>query len=465
MVALSPLVERMSGALTDLVRQVRSAPARVLLRETALSGLVLAVGVIPIPVSLVPSGNILGTAMTACWAALLVPARRRWPVATLVAMALVLAGPNIWAMAALPAITFSAARQITPVRRLWFAVLVTGGVTFALTLAMDLDEVGGFGEVVAGYAVSVLLMLALPASVGAMLGQRRPRVRLLRERNEYLERVQSLTAAKARVEERADIAGEMHDMLGHRLSLISIHAGALELGAAKDAPAVSGQAELLRTTAATALSELREILGVLRGTEDGLDQGTGEHIGTRCDIEALVTESRSAGIEVGLTWTGDDLDKADPRTRHAVHRVVREGLTNVHKHAPSARTGVEVSVQSDRVHVVVINGPARAGGRRLPGSRSGLVGLEERIALLDGTFRNGRTAEGGFRVSADLPSRPSVAERPGPGSMVPHEEPPEPLAAEPLTWPRVLGAGCLGLLSVVPVATGVIMLIVMLLAR
>ncbi|MGW1680900.1 sensor histidine kinase [Saccharopolyspora sp. NPDC002376] len=449
------IAERLSSAVSSLAVEVRTTPRRLLVREAVLSVMVLALGLVPVPEFLMPSGHITVTVAVACWTALLVPACRRWPVTTLVATAPVFASSNFWAAAVLPAITFAATRRIAPARRLWFAVLATAVVDFALVFAFGSAD--GVGEVVAGYAVSAVLLLVLPTVVGAIVGHRRPRVRLLQERNEYLERAQLLTAAKARVEERSHIASEMHDMLGHRLSLISIHAGALELSAANDAPELSGQAELLRTTAGSALSELREILGVLRGAEDS-DLSSDDRIGTRADVEDLVAESRAAGIEVDLRWTGTDLDHADPRTRRTVHRVVREGLTNVHKHASTARTGVEVGVGNDRVDIRVTNGPAQGDGPRIPGTRSGLVGLDERIALLDGAFHSGPTPEGGFRVVAGLPTHPAVADLTGPPGLP--ELPPEPLAAEALTWPRVIGAGCLGLLAVFPILIGLAVLIV-----
>lgn len=456
MVALSPLLERFRSVISGAVHQVRTTPRRLLVRDGVLAAVVLGIGLFPVPAVLTPFTHLGWVIALACWAALLVPVCRQWPAVALLATAPVFAGPNFWAAAVLPVITFAAARRISPARRLWSVVLVTAVVDFVLMLAFQSDQLDGFADLATGHAATATLLLVLPASVGALLGHRRPRVRLLQERNEYLERAQLLTAAKARVQERGHIAGEMHDMLGHRLSLISIHAGALELGAAKNAPELSGQAELLRTTASSALSELREILGVLRGYEES-DIGSDDRIGTRPDVEELVAESRAAGIDVDLRWTGPDLDHADPRTRRAVHRVVREGLTNVHKHASTARTGVEVGVEDGRVHIRVVNGAAR-GGRRLPGTRSGLVGLDERIALLDGTFHNGPTPEGGFRLAASIPTHPATADRPEP-SVLPEQPTTEPLAAEALTWPRVLGAGCLGLLAVLPVLLGMLILI------
>ncbi|MFC5752843.1 sensor histidine kinase [Actinomadura rugatobispora] len=482
---ISPLLEgarplgRTRSAAAAVAREAaearaaaRSAPRHVVAGEVAAFVVAFAVGFFPLAMERPSPGLVAATAASACWAALLVPARRRWPVATLLATAPVFAGENIGALAVLPVVTYAAARRVRPARRLWTTVLVTAGIDTLLLLAVAV-AVGtggphGLAETLAGHAMSAALLLLFPALAGGLLGQRRPLVRVLRERNDYLERAQVLNAEKARMKERARIAAEMHDMLGHRLSLISMHAGALELTAAKDAPRVSGQAELLRTTAATAMSELREILEVLRDPEEGAAEADGERSGTRADIAGLVAESRRAGGDVELVWTGPDLDGADPRTRHAVHRVVREGLTNVHKHAPSARTRVEVAGEAGRVRVRVINGPVPGTRPRAPGTRRGLVGLEERIALLRGSFTAGPTPEGGFQIVADLHRHPPVpVPVPPPAAAgapsVPVDEPerPAPLDAEVLTLPRALGAGCLGLLAVVPVVTGLAMLIVL----
>ncbi|TDD43491.1 sensor histidine kinase [Saccharopolyspora elongata] len=337
-------------------------------------------------------------------------------------------------------------------------MLATAVVDLLLSVVREWNAPGGLGETLAGFALTVAFLLLLPALSGGVLGRRQPLVRLLRERNQYLERAQELTAEKARLKERAHIATEMHDMLGHRLSLISMHAGALEITAAKDAPRFSGQAELLRTTAATAMAELREILGVLNDTQGSPPETVGEHSGTRADITDLVAESRRAGIAVELVWSGADVDDADVRARHGVHRVVREGLTNVHEHAPTAPARVEVAHEADRIRVRVINGAAH-GAHRPSGTRRGLVGLEERIELLRGAFSAGPTPEGGFQISAELAAHPAV---PAPAANRPLPEVREPLDAEVLTLPRAVGAGCLGLLAVVPVATGLIMLIILL---
>ncbi|MEW2359435.1 histidine kinase [Spirillospora sp. NPDC029432] len=458
--------------ISALLERARSVPAR----EAAFSALALGAGLVQLALGSPSLGQSVANAAVACWTALLVPARVHRPAATLLATAPVLAADNIGAMAVLPIVAFSAARRVRSARRLWTAVAAATGAGLLILLAVGTGEPYGWAGLLAAHVLNAVLLLILPALSGSLLGRRRPLVRILRERNDYLERAQVLTADKARMQERARIAAEMHDMLGHRLSLISMHAGALELGAAKDAPRLSGQAELLRTTAATAMSELRDILGVLRDTMEADPGGTGESTGTRTDIAGLVAESRRAGIDVELAWTGPDLDGADPRTRHALHRVVREGLTNVHKHAPAARTRVEVAGDGDRVRVLVVNGPVPGERPRPPGTRQGLIGLDERIALIRGALAAGPTPEGGFRVTADLPCHPAVPMPAAPGLTtpgpavpepgipepgIPRDEPAPPLDAEALTLPRALGAGCLGLLALVPVAGGLVMLAVM----
>jgi Histidine kinase len=275
------------------------------------------------------------------------------------------------------------------------------------------------------------------------------------ERNDYLEHARALTASTARSDTRAHIASEMHDMLSHRLRQLTAHASALEHSAAVQAPELREQVELIRKTSAVAMDELREILGVLGTIE------ADEDAGTRADVERLVAASADAGMSVHLDWSGDDLADADARLRRAVHRVVREALTNVHKHAPSARTRVSVQV-AERVHVEVVNGPSAAprGG----GTRRGLIGLEERVELIGGSFLAGPFA-GGFRVAAELPLHPVAQEETGAAGTVP-EAPPPPITAEVLTVPRVVGSGCLATLSVVPaLGTAFVLLVVAIFSR
>ncbi|MGI5505904.1 sensor histidine kinase [Lentzea sp. CA-135723] len=405
------------------------------------------VGLVPLIAPLAPVPHWTLTVTTALWIAALVWIAPKKPEWALLLTAPLFAVNNLWAQAITTFVVFTACRRIDRMGRLWALLGIMTVLQGGFSQLQESYRSMPFWEAAFGAIVGSVFFVLFPAVSGMLLGRRRPMVRLLQERNEYLERARALTAASARSDERAHIAGEMHDMLGHRLSLISIHAGALELTTASKAPQLHEQAELIRTTSSLAMAELREILGVLRTNPEpeSLDEDTG----TRSDITALVEVSGAA-----LDWSGDDLHGADPRTRRAVHRVVREALTNAAKHAPSARTRVQVAVQNGRVRIQVLNGPSSAGPGK--GARRGLVGLEERVGLLGGSFSAGPPVEGGFRVAADVPLHPP-AQADLAGTEV--AEVPPPLAAEVLTVPRVLGGGCLGLLALVPIAGALVVLL------
>lgn len=470
---------------------VRGAGRRTVVAEGLVCLLTAAFGLVPL-LLVVPARPGLAVA-EALWAVLLVALRRGRPVAAVLGTPLLVVGVNVWTLAVAPLVVMSATRRIAPTRRAWQVVGAASAGVGVLTAVTAPFRTEGLAVQVVGHAVSLALLLVLPALAGTLLGQRRPLVSLLRERNAYLERARVLTAEAARTEERNRIAGEMHDLLGHRLSLISVHAGALELAAARQAPDLAGQTELLRTTAGTAMEELREILGVLRHADlaGPADDRPGDGRGTREDIAALVNESRRTGSAVELDWSVPDGAEPGPRTRQAIHRVVREGLTNVLKHATGAPTWVQVrgvGGADGEIEVSVVNAPSPVAGPSRGGSHSGLAGCEERVGLLGGTFEAGALVNGGFRVAARLPGR-SAAGRSSAGHSSPghasagHASPghsphrrasappplvrpgPEgaraPLPDEILTWPRVLGSGCAALVVVLPTVGFLVVLLVL----
>ncbi|MEO5901454.1 MAG: histidine kinase, partial [Ilumatobacteraceae bacterium] len=188
------------------------------------------------------------------------------------------------------------------------------------------------------YTVLALLEAWFFTAAGAYVGARRDLVVSLRDRAVRAEDERELRAEQARFEERARIAREMHDVLAHKVSLIALHAGALEINPGAEAAQVQQTVGLIRTTAREALDDLREVLGVLRA-------GTGgEHElappPRADDVARLVEASRSAGVRTELVMLVDELPDAVART---AYRVVQEGLTNVHKHARGAASCVTVS--------------------------------------------------------------------------------------------------------------------------
>ncbi|QQM40296.1 two-component sensor histidine kinase [Streptomyces liliifuscus] len=470
---------RLRREAAEIRAALRAAPRRTVVAEGLVCAVAAAFGLIPL--LLIPPDRPVLAVLEALWAALLVAARRGRPVAAVLGAFPLLAGANVWVLAVVPLIVLSATRRIAPPRRAWRIVGVACAALGGLTVAGGLFRWETLPMNLAENAVSAVLLLLLPTLAGTMLGRRRPLVDLLRERNTYLEQTRTLTAAAARMEERTRIAREMHDLLGHRLSLISVHAGALELAAARQAPPLAGQVELLRTTAGTAMEELREILGVLRHSDlSDLPDETGGDRGTYEDITALVAQSRqTGGGPVELAWSVPDTVEVGARVRQAIHRVVREGLTNVLKHASGAPTLVEVRGTDAGIEVYVTNGVPRVPGDSRGGTSSGLAGLQERISLLGGTFGAGALPDGGFRVTAWLPSHatngpvPAAPSEAGAEPLPPAPRPPSgdgdtwragannPLSAQTLTWPRVLGAGCTAVLVVLPTAGFLIVLLVM----
>ncbi|MFD7431557.1 sensor histidine kinase [Streptomyces sp. NPDC059818] len=436
---------------------VRAAPRRTVVTECVLAGLVLLCSLAPVP--LIPPAHPVAVALLGVWAALLVPARRMYPALTVLGCVPVIAGDNVWAMVVVPCVVWSAVRRIAPVRRAWGVIgASSAGAVLMSIAAQSFSGLPTMPYLVAGAGVAVLFLL-LPALSGMMLGHRRPLTGLLRERNAYLEQTRFLTDEAARMEERARIAAEMHDLLGHRIGLISVHAGALQLAAERQAPPLASQAELLRTTAGTAMDELRGILGVLRH-HSGEDSG---ERGSREDLSALVADSRNAGADAELHWNATGPTDADARTRQAVHRVTREGLTNALKHASGAPVRVTFQDEGDTVAVAVVNDAPPVPCPPGAGNRSGLVGLQERISLLGGALHAGPRPEGGFVLSARIPVRPDSAPvyaiSPGQVSGGAGSRP--PLSAEVLTWPRLLGGGCAALLVLLPTIGGTIALLIM----
>jgi signal transduction histidine kinase len=208
-------------------------------------------------------------------------------------------------------------------------------------------------------------------------------------------------AEQARVEERVRLAGEMHDVVTHRINLMVLQAGAL--GARTTDPAARAAADELGEAGRQALAELRDLLGVLRtGGTTGAGPGSGAPVE---GLAALVDESRAAGLAVDLSEDGDAARVA-PTVRRTLFRVVQESLTNVHKHAPGARVTVDVRYGAESVRASVHNGPPRRppdAGLAAVGGGTGLPGLRHRVELVGGRFDSGRTPDGGFAVAATLP--------------------------------------------------------------
>jgi signal transduction histidine kinase len=251
-------------------------------------------------------------------------------------------------------------------------------------------------------SASVIMAGVLRTAVGPLLAlyftARHEVLQGLRDRAERAEQERYLLAEQARAEERARLAGEMHDVVTHRVSLMVLQAGALSI-TAKD-EATRQAAEELRAAGCQALDELRDLVGILR-TEPDSDQTP-----STSGLPALIAESTAAGTPAELTEDGDPA-LASPIVGRTAYRVVREALTNARKHAPGAHVLVQIGYGESQIRVVVSNGPAtRDAGSELgaTGSGFGIVGLRQRVELMRGTLRAGPAPGGGFRLEAVLPA-------------------------------------------------------------
>jgi len=226
----------------------------------------------------------------------------------------------------------------------------------------------------------------------------RARRQLVRSLHEHADR----SAEEARAAERRRIAREMHDVLAHRLSLLSVHAGALEFNADAPAEEVAEAAGVIRESARSALEDLRGVIGVLR--EDAGESPTEPPQPTFADLPRLVEESRAAGMRI---TAGIELGEAPPPAAvgRTAYRIVQEGLTNARKHAPGAAVTLTVSALEDHLYVEVrsLAPVAVASGSPLPGAGTGLIGLAERVTLAGGELEHGVDPDGAFVLRARLP--------------------------------------------------------------
>ncbi|MFJ2065307.1 sensor histidine kinase [Streptomyces albidoflavus] len=376
--------------------------------------------------------------------------RRRWPVAV-VLVAIAITPAEMGFLLATVGLYTLAASQVP--RRI---IGVTTGMSLAATLIVTLMRTHqGVGDI-AGSRIDVwflplmsvlasVAMTAPPVLLGLYVGARRRLMESLRDRADSLETELQLLAERAeeradwaRGEERTRIAREMHDVVAHRVSLMVVHAAAVQAVALKDPQKAVKNAALVGDMGRQALTELREMLGVLRAGEalgtsvrgavplaavgvaaaaaaTRAGAGAAEDGPSLAELEELLGQSRAAGMKVELSVQGEARGYA-PEVEQTAYRVVQEALTNVHKHAAGAGATVRLAHREGEVAMQVENGAPPAGGggaAMLPSGGNGLVGMRERVLALGGVFVSGETEAGGFRVSAVLPAQPGVPSNAG----------------------------------------------------
>ncbi|MFH8936759.1 sensor histidine kinase [Streptomyces griseosporeus] len=371
--------------------------------------------------------------------------RRRWPIAVVLVSIAITPAQMGFLMGVVGLYTLAASELP---RRIIAALAGMSLVGMLIVTLVRVRQDMAHGDVTVGdwflpfASITMALgMTAPPVLLGLYVGARRRLMESLRERADSLERELHLLAERAeeraewaRGEERTRIAREMHDVVAHRVSLMVVHAAALQAVARKDPEKAVRNAALVGDMGRQALTELREMLGVLRSADGAagrrrvevpvslvavgeaaaeaasrVAEASAEGPDGPClaELEELVGQSAAAGMVVDLSVEGEVRSYA-PEVEATAYRVVQEALTNVHKHAAGAKTYVRLAHRVSEIAMQVENEPppevGSASSARLPSGGNGLVGMKERVAALGGVFVSGPTDAGGFRVSAVIPA-------------------------------------------------------------
>ena len=313
----------------------------------------------------------------------LVVFRRRAPVLVAAVIACLSAGSGIASgPATLAAVSMATLRRPLPIIGIGLLNFACA-MTYTLYAPFDLSE---------PIWISVLINLVTNAAMmgwGMYIGSRRELVWSLRHRASRAEADQELRVAQGRSQERERIAREMHDVLAHRITQISMTAGALVYREDLALEQLRDGLSEIQGKSNEAIHELRGVLGVLR------DETTGEPVEgpqpTYSDIAALIAESRDHGLNVEFS---DDVDRSSDAVPDAVgralYRIIQEGLTNATKHAPGALVTIALKGSPDDGIDVLIRNPLGFTATSAPGAGLGLVGLAERAELRGGTLVHGR---------------------------------------------------------------------------
>ena len=319
--------------------------------------------------------------------------RRRWPLAIgLAVMAIQLVSSAAGPAGAVTLYSVAAYRR-------WQLACLVAGVQLAL-----LPAAHAIRPQDASLAVYYLTGTFGSAVVVAWGMFRRSRRQTQRERERRTLAEEQLHIEQIRYAERTRIAREMHDVLAHRISLLSLHAGVLEFRPDAPPEEVARAAAVIRACAHQALEDLRTVIGVLRDGADGL--GPEPPQPTLAALPGLLEESRAAGMRIRAEVGLPDLAAVpDAIGRHAL-RIVQEALTNARKHATAAPVELRLDGAPGRGLTIEVRNPVPAlatAEPKIPGTGAGLLGLAERAALSGGRLEHGPDEQGQFRLHAWLP--------------------------------------------------------------
>jgi signal transduction histidine kinase len=330
--------------------------------------------------------------IAAAFVAVPLAVRFRWPLATLAVV--------VGAWIAATALGIRSGEPILPVVCAVLAIYAVGSRSEGWRFW------AGAAIAVGGMATQLLmreppgpdlaLAVALPAA-GLLIGRA---LGVLEFESDVLERERDERIAAALAAERGRIARELHDIVGHSISVMGVQAGAVRVRLGDDQDRERDALLAVERTGRQAVGEMRRLIGLLR---TGPDEISSPSPSLR-RVEQLVAEMRDAGLSVDLQVTGS-LDALPPGVDLAGYRIVQEALTNALKHAPGAHVSVDVRAERDRLEVAVHDdgGAASVAPSANGHVGHGLIGMRERASLYGGSLTTGPAPGGGFRVHARIP--------------------------------------------------------------
>jgi signal transduction histidine kinase len=335
--------------------------------------------------------------------ALLLPARRRWPIAVL-ASCIALYGISAVAGVLSPGIVIATAiaafgvanrtDRRTAVIVSLLAILTIVGLSLLATLSSETDP----------RVVQFAVTIAFAAAAGDATRSRREYIVAITERAERAEQTRDAEARRRVSEERLRIARDLHDVVAHQISVISLNAGVASSSLRSKPERAEEALGTIRGAARTVLGEIGDLLTMLRA--DGEHETAAPQPGLGA-LDALLAEFTGAGLDVTLRTEGD-VARLSRAVDVVAYRVIQEALTNAHKHGGGGRAHVLVSVGDDSAEIVVTNPVATrpatgsAAGTADAHGGHGLLGLRERVAAVRGSVETGATPAG-FRLAAVLP--------------------------------------------------------------
>lgn len=348
-----------------------------------------------------PAGPV--TVALAMVPAVLLPLRRRWPMAVLVGCVAIYGlvaatgalEPGV--VVAVSIAMFGVANRTD--RRTTLTVACAAVVATAL-----LNLLTAIGNVFDPRAFQVTVLVAFAAAAGDATRFRREWVTAVIERAERAEQTRESEARRRVTEERLRIARDLHDVVAHQISVISLNAGVASSALHTRPERAQQSLGVIRSAARTVLTEIGDLLRLLRTEDDDNANGAAAPQPGLHRLDQLVGGFTAAGLNVSLRTEGD-LSAVSGAVDVVAYRVIQEGLTNAHKHGAEHRAHVLIEVDDRRVLVVVTNPvPGRPSDDRpeLPSGGHGLIGLRERVASVRGVVETG-VAPGGYRLAATLP--------------------------------------------------------------